>query len=95
MKTYLFALTSAALLTACQYSPPEDSGFAGLRPFPSDGDICEVVAPSEATASFAQPNALLIACPTHEKGAISDRKADGAVIAGELGAWTLLNLPNS
>lgn len=93
----LAALAIPLVLAGCddpRYTPPEASGLVSVRPFPNPGDVCVVVGESAATQEFLDDSATLIGCPTHERGAIADRRAEGAQVVGEAGAWTLLSVPD-
>lgn len=87
------------LMTACTppqapgYTPPEASGLVPVRPYPTAIDVCQVVGESAATANYLDHTAILIACPNHEQGAIADRVAEGGVVVGMAGDWTLISIP--
>lgn len=85
----LFAALSA-LAGCARYTPPSASGLESLGPFPGPGDVCERIAPNAATLRLTTEREDLIACPTHERGAISDRMRDGFYLVGTIDAWTLL-----
>lgn len=87
------ALAMVSALFGCAYSPPEASGLIALRPYPAPADVCQVVGESDATRAYLDHTALLIACPTHETGAIKDRERGGAERVGVAGRWTLLHIP--
>lgn len=82
-------------LSACEfYTPPEESGLVGGAPYPSPGDVCEVLEETAAVANYAAPFPTLIGCPAHERGAISDRQRDGATVVGRAKDWIILQVPD-
>lgn len=92
-KGQIAALTIGAWLAGCtiiNYTPPSTSGLQSTGPFPEPGDVCEAVLPNQATLRLTTDTNQLIACPTHERGAISDRQRDGFDVVGPIGSWTLL-----
>ena len=64
-------------------------GIQTIRPFPSPEDVCLVV---EGTVLSEHAKGTVIACPTRERGAIKDRKNEGAELLRKAGNWTLLEL---
>ncbi len=93
-----FSLLSLLALAACNedtaFSPPEESGLVGVRPFPAEGDVCQVIGENDLTNQFLDDSATLVGCPKTETGAISDRKAEGGREVGAVGKWVLLSVPN-
>lgn len=73
------------------YTPPEESGLVGVRPYPYAGDVCMVIGESAASVDYLDHTGLLIGCPNHERGAIKDRQTEGATIVGVVDRWTLLS----
>ena len=108
MTRYLRTATIAlALLSACAapsddtasretgYTPPEASGLIAVRPFPTEGDVCQVVGENDTTRDYLDDSATLIGCPANELGAIEDRVNAGATLVARAGAWWLLSVPSS
>ena len=79
--------------TTFSYTEPSASGLIGVRPFPNPDDVCMVIGENALTSDLLDDSALLIGCPKHEKGAIGDRKADGAREVGNAKHWMLLSVP--
>ena len=79
--------------TLFRYTPPEDSGLIGVRPYPSPQDVCMVIGENDATRELLDDAALLIGCPKHEFGAIADRVGEGALVVGHAKHWSLFSLP--
>ncbi len=79
--------------TRFDYTPPEDSGLIGIRPYPSGADVCMVIGENDQTNDLLDDQSLLIGCPKHERGAIGDRQAEGARIVAYQGHWALLSVP--
>jgi hypothetical protein len=65
-----------------------------VRPFPYDNDVCQVLGENEKTTEYFDDTGIVIGCPTHEVGAIEDRMSEGATVVDQVGAWTVLSLPN-
>ena len=98
------ALLGAAItLSACQsvapeeptifeYTSPEISGLMPLRAFPNPDDVCELLGRSETTAMLEEDGRRLIACPKHEKGAMEDRRKQGARVVGNATHWVILSI---
>ncbi|WP_420862394.1 hypothetical protein [Algirhabdus cladophorae] len=82
-----------ALLAACAYTPPEASGLVGVRPYPAEADVCQVIGENDLTIDYLDHTALLIGCPKHEVGAIADRRAEGGVAVDQIGDWVLFSIP--
>lgn len=79
--------------TTFSYTEPRASGLVGIRPFPNPDDVCMVIGENALTSDLLDDSALLIGCPKHEKGAIADRKAEGAREVGNARHWMLLGVP--
>ena len=89
----LIFLLAGACTIGPNYTSPEASGLSGLRNYPAPDDICQVIGENELSSSYLDHTSLLIGCPVHEKGAIDDRLAEGAMQVGQVGAWVLLTVP--
>lgn len=90
---YSFRIVLAAtLLTGCSssHTPASHSDLQKGRPFPGPADVCQTIVQNPATLRLTSERHDLIACPNHERGAISDRISDGFYVVGSDGAWTLL-----
>jgi hypothetical protein len=85
-------------LVACNespaYGPPEDSGLVGVRPFPAEGDVCQVIGENDLTSQFLDHTATLVGCPKTETDAIAARTGEGGRQVGEVGDWVLFSVPN-
>lgn len=106
--TFPIALFSAAILlkgcysiepaaeaedpTTFNYTEANLSGLSPLRPYPSAGDVCELLRDSKRTEMLKLEGQVLIACPKHEKGAIADRQAEGARVVGNAKHWVVLSV---
>lgn len=75
------------------YVPPSDIGLIELRRFPTEADVCVVVGENELTVAYLDDSAMLIGCPIHEAGAISDRIKDGGRRVGDVSGWVLISIP--
>lgn len=88
------------MLAACvatpepAYTPPEASGLVGVRAFPAEGDVCQVIGENELTTDYLDDSATLVGCPQAETGAIADRIADGGQQVAVVGDWVLLSVPD-
>ena len=78
--------------TTLSYTEPKASRLKAIRPYPSPDDVCQVIGENAFTAEFIDDAYLLIGCPKHEKGAIADRKLEGAKVVAHAKHWTLLNI---
>ena len=76
-----------------RYTEPIESGLVVSRPYPGPAHVCRVVRETTLTAPYVREDMVLIACPKHEVGAISDRMAEGAIMAAFAKHWVLLHLP--
>ena len=64
-------------------------GYKLGAPFPTDADVCQrVTGPGLSDGTF-------IACPQHERGAIGDRKREGAEEHSKVGRLVVLRLSNA
>ena len=81
--------------TLTQYTPAEQSGLNPSRPYPSPDDVCVLLNESENVSVLQVDGRALIACPKHEKGALEDRQAEGAIVVGNATHWVILSLPAS
>ncbi len=96
------SLTALCLLflTACvpaadpAYTAPEASGLVGVRPFPTEGDVCQVIGENDLTNAYLDDSATLVGCPQTEAGAIADRVATGGRQVDVIGDWVLLSVPD-
>ncbi len=79
--------------TRFTYSEPKQSGLIAVRPFPGPEDVCQVIGENLVTSPLLDDSAILIGCPKHETGAISDRLADGGQIVAHAKHWTLISMP--
>jgi len=88
------ALCLPMLAAACTtYTPPEASGLSAVRPYPTAGDVCQIIGESTRVVEYLDDRAILIGCPTHERGAISDRVRDGGELLEVVGSWQLISMP--
>ncbi len=79
--------------TVLNYSEPGLSGLRAKAPYPNPDDVCQLLAPNSYTGPVREEGKDLIACPKHEKGAIADRRAEGANIVAHAKHWTILSVP--
>ena len=79
--------------TRSTYSEPAQSGLVAVRPFPNPNDVCQVIGENQLTSNLLDDSALLIGCPKHENGAITDRINDGGQIVAHARHWTLISIP--
>lgn len=101
-KTFLFfvaACTSpldlsgvSAEPTILRYSEPTLSGLRAIAPYPNPDDVCQLLAPNHYTDPMREEGHELIACPKHERGAIEDRRRDGARIVAYAKHWAILSI---
>lgn len=84
--TALLVLLATGLPSFAETIAP---GIQTVRPYPTREDVCQVV-----KGSGVQDHAkgTVIACPDRERGAIRDRKHEGAEILLKAKGWTLLKL---
>ena len=79
--------------TTFQYTEPEESHLSAIRPYPNANDACVKLRKNYLTSQLKAYYPVLIACPKHEKGAISDRLREGATIVDHVEHWSLLSVP--
>ena len=100
----IFAILPLLSLIACSnastpkeelFEDIEKSGLIGVRPYPTANDVCQVVGENERTVEFLDDSATLIACPSHEAGAIADRQSEGGEIMRLEGNWLLISMPDT
>ncbi|MEE2945107.1 MAG: hypothetical protein VX444_08035 [Pseudomonadota bacterium] len=78
--------------TTFNYTEASLSGLRPVRPYPNADDVCELLGESKNTEVLRVDGADLIACPKHEKGAIADRKREGARVVGNAKHWVILSV---
>ena len=86
-------LTYGPEATTSNYTEPHASGLSAVRPFPTPADVCQVIRENDAIREPATDGSFLVACPKHERGALQNRKAEGATIVGHTKHWTVLSYP--
>ena len=79
--------------TISSYTEPERSRLNAIRPYPNDDDVCMTLHKDSVTDKLVSDNAVLIGCPTHEKGAISNRLGEGGTVIAHALHWSLLSVP--
>lgn len=87
-----FAVTTITAVTFSLSVVSADTiapGLESVRPYPTQRDVCQIVR-GALVQDYAEDS--VIACPTRERGAISDRKGEGAQELRKAGSWTLLAL---
>lgn len=94
LKSSLKKVFTASLLVLFKASPifaeTIASGVQTIRPYPTADDVCQVV---QGSAVQEHDEGTVIACPNRERGAIRDRRNEGAEVLRKAGNWTLLKLP--
>ena len=99
----IFAILPFLSLIACSdtttpeeelFEDIEKSGLIGVRPYPTENDVCEVVGENERTIEFLDDSATLIACPLLEADAIADRQSEGGQVIRVEGNWLLISMPD-
>ena len=75
-----------------EYTPPEASGLRAVRPYPGPSDVCQVIGENALTGKYLDDSAILIGCPFHETGAISDRVSEGGEQLDQIGDWVLISI---
>ncbi|MEM7241690.1 MAG: hypothetical protein AAF429_05850 [Pseudomonadota bacterium] len=78
--------------TTLNYTEPNLSGLNAKGPYPNADDVCQLLAPNKFTDPVREEGRDLIACPKHEKGAIADRRGEGARIVAHAKHWTILSI---
>jgi len=91
---WLIPLAVLACAPAPEYTSPEDEALVGVRAYPSEGDVCQVIGESEETAELLDDTYLLIGCPAAARAALNARKSEGAAVLDQIGTWVLLAVPN-
>ncbi len=81
--------------TTFRYTEAGISGLNAVRPYPTPDDVCEVISENQAIREPANDGSFLIACPKHERGAINDRRGEGAKVIAYARHWTILSVPAS
>ena len=94
LHTSSIGLIAFIAISGCSYSPPEASGLAGVRPYPNDDDVCQIIGENALSNQYLDHTSLLVGCPAHETGAISDRIREGGVQLDQIGDWVLFSIPN-
>ncbi|MEL7214211.1 MAG: hypothetical protein AAGK92_16225 [Pseudomonadota bacterium] len=100
---WLAAAATTITLSACQsvapeeptifeYTSPQVSGLSPVRAFPNPDDVCQLLAKSDTTRMLEEEGRRLIACPKHEKGAIEDRRKQGARVVANATHWVILSI---
>ena len=83
------AITAMALSQSVATVDTITQGLESVRPYPSQHDVCQIV---RGALVQDHANGSVIACPTRERGAIRDRRNEGAKVLHKTGGWTLLKL---
>lgn len=98
--TRICALAALCLMIGCveRAAPPpavtpEASGLTGVRPYPAEGSVCQVIGEDSFTNRFLGDSSLLVGCPTSQTGAIAARLAEGGRVVATRGDWTLITVP--
>lgn len=78
--------------TVLSYSEPTLSGLRAIAPYPKPDDVCQLLAPNRYTDPVREEGRDLIACPKHERGAIEDRRRNGARIVAYAKHWAILSI---
>ena len=76
------------------YTPPEESGLVGLRPYPNRSDVCRIIGENDLTRSLLRDGFVLIGCPKHEHGAIKNIINSGAKVVFHAMHWSVFRIPN-
>ena len=79
--------------TTFNYTEAGSSGLNAIRPYPTPEDVCQVISENQAIREPVDDGSFLIACPKHERGAISDRRGEGAKVIAYARHWTILSVP--
>ena len=74
------------------YTNAIDFGLRILKPYPNPDDVCGVVDETSLPTELAAKYGQLIACPKHEKGALSDRIREGAIVVAHAKHWNVLKV---
>jgi hypothetical protein len=78
--------------TTASYTEAQISGLSAKQPYPNPDDICQIIRENDAIREPVDDGSFLIACPKHERGALSDRKKEGAKVIGHAKHWTILTV---
>ena len=68
-----------------KYTKPGWPGLSPVRPYPNPDDVCWLLDES-------RNGRALIACPRHEKGAMEDRRNEGARFVENVSDWVVLSI---
>ncbi|WP_152563314.1 hypothetical protein [Ruegeria halocynthiae] len=79
--------------TTFRYTEASASGLNAVRPYPTAEDVCQVIRENQEIRDPVDDGSFLIACPKHERGAISDRQNEGAQVVAQARHWTILSVP--
>lgn len=74
-----------------EYTNAIDSGIRTIAPYPRHDDVCQTVDETSVPKELVKQGKVLIACPKHEMGALSDRIRQGASVVAHAKHWTLLH----
>lgn len=93
-RAYIAALTFGVWIAGCTTNSTSlpVSGLQTTGPFPGPNHVCRAVLPSAETLRLTTERNNLIACPSHERGAIADRERDGFNVVGPVRTWTLMQI---
>ncbi len=89
----LLPVTALMALAACTPAPAPTTDLVLVRPYPSEGAVCQVIGESAETVDYLDHTALLIGCPAGEADAIAAQLTEGAVPITEVDGWALMSLP--
>ena len=76
--------------TTSNYTEPSVSGLSFSDHYPTSNDVCVILKNTSFTEPFVKEGYFLMACPKHEKGAISDRMHERAVVVANTKHWAVL-----
>ncbi len=79
--------------TTFKYTEAGTSGLNPVRPYPTPEDVCQIISENREIREPVNDGSFLIACPKHERGAISDRQSEGAQVIAHARHWTILSVP--
>ena len=82
----------ASTPTTANYTETSLAGLSAVRPYPNPDDVCQVIRENDAIREPADNGSFLIACPKHVRGALQDRKSEGAKVLGHAKHWTILTV---
>ncbi|MGB0844757.1 MAG: hypothetical protein ACPGVN_08460 [Alphaproteobacteria bacterium] len=89
---FALSLPNASMASSTSYTPPSASGLSAIRAYPSSGHVCQLLRVTANIKKYKKKGKRLIACPSHEKGAIADRRRAGAKKVGRKGSWVILRI---